>query len=133
MVKIRYAILTALLITACWQDVSGATELNVAPDIIFHTLVREHPRLMLKEDALRDLKEQAKNDEVLQRFVREVCRKADDRERWSFLYKAFWKDYYRHSVWARFSTGLSSGEYGGKGTIVTFSGTFNFLDVWKPA
>ena len=79
MVKIRYAILTALLITACWQDVAGAAELNVAPDLIFDTLVREHPRLMLKEDALRDLKEQAKNDEVLQRFVREVCRQADDR------------------------------------------------------
>ncbi|WP_197171765.1 heparinase II/III domain-containing protein [Novipirellula aureliae] len=34
---------------------------------------------MLKEDALRDLKRQAENDEVLQRFVREVCRQADNR------------------------------------------------------
>ena len=88
MLKIRYAIFTALLITACWQDAAEAAELNVTPDLIFDTLVREHPRLMLKEDALRDLKEQAKNDEVLQRFVREVVRRADDRlDEPTLLYK----------------------------------------------
>jgi len=77
--KIRYAILAVLLITVCWQVAAGAAQPNVTPHLSFDTLVREHPRLMLKEDALRDLKEQAKDDEVLLRFVHEVIRRASDR------------------------------------------------------
>ncbi|MCE5185335.1 MAG: heparinase II/III-family protein [Planctomycetaceae bacterium] len=79
MVKTRYTICTALLITVCWQSAAGAAELNIAPDRILETLVREHPRLMLKEDALRDLKERAENDQVLQHFVSEIFKRADDR------------------------------------------------------
>jgi hypothetical protein len=79
MVKIRYAILTALLISACWQDVSGATELHVAPDLILNTLVRVHPRLMLNEKSLQDLKTKVKGDKTLRGFVDIMIKQADER------------------------------------------------------
>ena len=77
MMNIRYTVLGFLLIAViCWKGAVNATE--AIPDQVLDSLVSEHPRLMLKEDALRDLKEQSKNDEVLQRFVREVIQRADD-------------------------------------------------------
>ncbi len=46
---------------------------------ILDTLVREHPRLMLKEDALQKLKRRAESDKTLQRFVGEMIKQADAR------------------------------------------------------
>ncbi len=56
---------------------ANSSECPAAPEEILTTLVQTHSRLMLKDDALRDLKKRAENDEVLRRFVREVIRRAD--------------------------------------------------------
>ena len=92
--KIRYAWLSAsmtnlfnseglpavpFLVDTIGSSTSRGGGSQVVPERVLDRLVREHPRLMLKEDALQDLKEQAKNDQVLQRFVHEVCRQADER------------------------------------------------------
>ncbi len=44
---------------------------------ILQTLTAEHPRLMLTEDALTELKLKAQTDEVLQRFIHKVIEDAD--------------------------------------------------------
>ena len=49
-----------------------------APASVLDSLETKHPRLMLKEPALQNLKERAKKDVVLQGLVRGVINKADD-------------------------------------------------------
>ncbi|MEP4077337.1 heparinase II/III domain-containing protein [Haloferula sp.] len=78
MMSIRYSILAVLLIGFSWQEAAGGAELETPTDPILETLAAEHPRLMLKEDSLKALKKQANDDEVLQRFVRDVIRRADE-------------------------------------------------------
>ena len=48
-------------------------------DRVLDTLVGEHPRLMLNEDALQDLKKKAESDKTLRRFVGEMIKQADKR------------------------------------------------------
>ena len=65
--------ISVLLLVALWQcPASGAD-----PNQILDTLAPAHPRLILNEDALQSLKEQAETDEVLQGFVRSAIRRAD--------------------------------------------------------
>ncbi len=74
MATIRHIHFTVLLLAAFWQCTARGDD----PNRILDTLTREHPRLILKEDALQSLKRQAETDEILQRFVRAAIRRADD-------------------------------------------------------
>ena len=71
--RIILLLATALLLTglpqACADD---------APGSVLDSLETKHPRLMLKEPALQNLKERAKKDVALQGLVRGVNNKADD-------------------------------------------------------
>ncbi|MDF7799256.1 heparinase II/III family protein [Pontiellaceae bacterium B1224] len=68
--------LILMLMVVCWQSTSNAKYQR--DDSVLESLVPQHPRLMLKDDALHQLKEQARQDETLQEFVRTVVRKADE-------------------------------------------------------
>ncbi len=46
---------------------------------VLGTLKLEHPRLMLKEDALQDLKKKVESDDTLRRFVGEMITQANER------------------------------------------------------
>jgi len=49
----------------------------VQPSAVLETLYKPHPRLMLKEEDLKLLKQQYPKDKTLQRYVRDVIEKAD--------------------------------------------------------
>lgn len=74
----KHALAVLLLATAVL--LTGNT--HASPDkespSILKTLEADHPRLMLKEPALQDLKKRATSDVVLQRLILGVIRKADD-------------------------------------------------------
>lgn len=76
---LKNRILIIVLMAVCRTGVMWAADRPVDSKEILDTLAREHPRLMLTEDALQDLKNQAENDEILRHFVREVVRRADGR------------------------------------------------------
>ncbi|MCH7751642.1 MAG: heparinase [Planctomycetes bacterium] len=67
--------------TALIGSVSAlAEEKNATPEpfAALATLDQNHPRLMLKDEDLARLKERHKTDRVLQKYVREVLKRADD-------------------------------------------------------
>ncbi|MDF7822658.1 heparinase II/III family protein [Pontiellaceae bacterium B12227] len=71
----RYILLATLSFLLC--RASFAEDRSVPGGQLLDSLADKHPRLMLKEDALRNLKQQAVHDETLQEFVRAVILKAD--------------------------------------------------------
>ena len=52
--------------------------MNINQDTLLDNLYVEHPRLMLKQDRFETLKQNAESDEILQRFVEETIRQADN-------------------------------------------------------
>ncbi|MFC1763069.1 hypothetical protein ACFL6U_13430 [Planctomycetota bacterium] len=75
----RYRILAGKLLFFFGMGVTWSAEVHVDSGRVLDTLVHGHPRLILKEDALQDLKKKAESDETLRRFVRETVEQADKR------------------------------------------------------
>ena len=75
----RYQIIVGMLLIFSVMGVAYSAGTHVAPDRVLDTLVSRHPRLMLKEDALQDLKKKAESDETLCRFVDEIVQRAEKR------------------------------------------------------
>ncbi|MFQ6035695.1 MAG: heparinase, partial [Sedimentisphaerales bacterium] len=69
---------TALItvLSCCYWSLASAEQTAGQPTVL-STLVRGHPRLMLKDEDLKALKEQYKKDEVLQKCLGDVLQQAD--------------------------------------------------------
>ena len=66
------------ILFCCHWALAAEGEFNVEPSAVLKTLDKGHPRLMLKDKDLKNLKKQYPNDEVLQKCVRDVLRQADE-------------------------------------------------------
>jgi len=68
-----------VIVLACCHPASApAREVTLDSSAVLKTLDKNHPRLMLKEEDLKRLKELYAKDEVLQKCLRDVLRDADD-------------------------------------------------------
>jgi len=72
----RFIALAAFLIY-CHPTLALNERLVAQPNSILSTLDKSHPRLMLKDKELKDLKEQHQKDKVLQKCLRDVIQQAD--------------------------------------------------------
>jgi len=69
---------TFVLVLFTWYfTLASAKEAAVEPSTVLSTLDQGHPRLMLKDEDLKDLKEQHQKDKVLQKCLRDVFQQAD--------------------------------------------------------
>ncbi len=73
----RYMALVVIL-SCCYLNLAPAKEATVASSGILKTLDKNHPRLILKDEGLKRLKELYVKDEVLQKCLRDVLKDADD-------------------------------------------------------
>jgi len=73
----RFVALTVIL-SCCHPALGSAEEVTVASSGILKTLDKNHPRLMLKDEDLKRLKELYAKDEVLQKCLRDVLKDADE-------------------------------------------------------
>ena len=70
-------IVFVIILTCCHHSWAAEDEFNVEPSTVLKTLDKGHPRLMLKDKDLENLKKQYAKDKVLQKCVRDVLRQAD--------------------------------------------------------
>jgi len=73
--KCRLAVLM-IIVSFCHPAAAG--QASVDPSSVLKTLDNSHPRLMLKDKDLKNLKEQHAKDEVLQKCIRDVLEEADN-------------------------------------------------------
>ena len=77
MLKCRLAALL-IIVSFSYLTLSAAEQVSVDPSTILKTLDKSHPRLMLKDEELERLKKLHKNDEVLQKCLKDVLKSADN-------------------------------------------------------
>lgn len=77
MTTLHYRISIGIWMIFLGAGVSLAAEGRVASGRVLDTLSPGHPRLMLKADALKDLKKKAETDKTLRRFVAGLIEQAD--------------------------------------------------------
>ncbi len=71
-------LVTVVVVLATWYfTLAQAQETAIEPSTVLSTLDKGHPRLMLKDNDLKDLKEQHKKDKALQKCLRDVIQQAD--------------------------------------------------------
>jgi len=78
MTKICKLVVLAIVLTGCFESSSSGMGIVANSSEILETLDRNHPRLMLKDEELKRLKQRHEEDEVLQKCVRDVLEEADD-------------------------------------------------------
>jgi len=78
MVNIRRFVALAVVLVCCHSTLTPANEKITDSSSVLETLDRNHPRLMLKDKDLENLKEQYAKDKVLQKCLRDVIEEADD-------------------------------------------------------
>ena len=77
---------TLVIVLMIWHlTLAQAKEAAIEQSTVLSTLDRGHPRLMLKDEDLKDLKEQHKKDKVLQKFLQDVLQQADSYTKKSML------------------------------------------------
>ena len=77
MTKICKLVVLAIVLTGCFESSSSGRGIVANPSEILKTLDRNHPRLMLKDEELKRLKQRHEEDEVLQKCVKDVLKEAD--------------------------------------------------------
>jgi len=78
MTKICKLVVLAIVLTGCFESSSSGRGIVANSSEILKTLDRNHPRLMLKDEELKRLKQRHEEDEVLQKCVKDVLEEADD-------------------------------------------------------
>jgi len=78
MTKICKLVVLVIVPIGWCQSSSSGREIVANSSEILKTLDRNHPRLMLKDEDLKRLKQRHEEDEVLQKCVRDVLEEADD-------------------------------------------------------
>jgi len=78
MTKICKLVVLAIVLTGCFESSSSGRGIVANSSEILKTLDRNHPRLMLKDEDLKSLKQRHEEDEVLQKCVKDVLEEADD-------------------------------------------------------
>jgi len=73
----KLLLLAALTTALCTSAASAASPAPPSAETVLKTLVKAHPRLMLTDSRLAELKTLAKTDATLVRYVRDVIRTAD--------------------------------------------------------
>ena len=75
--RVPWKVAWAVLALAILAPFAPANEVAMDPATVLDSLDPQHPRLMLKDDRLRELKERAKSDAILARYVEQVLARAD--------------------------------------------------------
>ena len=78
MTKICKLVVLVIVLIGWCQSSSSGRDIVANSSEILKTLDRNHPRLMLKDEDLKRLKQRHEEDEVLQKCVRDVLEDADD-------------------------------------------------------
>ena len=74
--KYRFIVLAAVL-ACCFAALAPGAEVVVEPSSVLNTLDKGHPRLMLKDKDLANLRKQYAKDKVLQKCIKDCLERAD--------------------------------------------------------